>query len=287
LSAVTKLFVVLLVVCSLLLVAAQVVFVNRTENYRQLAGDEKAKRQVAEQDSAAARSAEAAARSLIAAIDLQSKEKVRQLNEQIANVASERDKANVQIDALGKQHGVAQAQITLLSEGLKASQTALGSAQDELKNLRTEVGTLREQKGDLDMQIVKVTKENLLLHQQLRLSQEENSSLKQQNQKVSAVLEQHGISMDSRGPLAGPPNIQGVISNITPYRDQFWATISVGSADRVEKNMQFKVVGADGQFMGILTVDHVEPNEAFGRLEGPRVTDVRKNMEVKTVLSPG
>ena len=46
--------------------------------------------------------------------------------------------------------------------------------------------------------------------------------------------------------------------------------------------MEFKVVNRDtGDFLGNLTVDSVEPNEATGRLDGPRVSDIKPGVEVK------
>ena len=49
--------------------------------------------------------------------------------------------------------------------------------------------------------------------------------------------------------------------------------------------MEFKVVDrATGNFLGTLTVDTVEPNEATGRLFGPSVAAIRPGVEVRTQL---
>ena len=77
--------------------------------------------------------------------------------------------------------------------------------------------------------------------------------------------------------------LDGVVRDKTVIGGVPYATISIGSADQVQKNMQFKVVDHD-RFLGYLTVDTVEPHEATGRLEGPHVNDIKSGVEVKTQL---
>ena len=49
--------------------------------------------------------------------------------------------------------------------------------------------------------------------------------------------------------------------------------------------MRFQVINArSGEFFGVLTIDTVRQNEAIGRLEGPRVAEVRPGLEVRTQL---
>jgi hypothetical protein len=47
--------------------------------------------------------------------------------------------------------------------------------------------------------------------------------------------------------------------------------------------MEFRVVDPrSGDFLGVLTVESVELNEATGRLEGPKVAQIRQGNEVKS-----
>ena len=53
----------------------------------------------------------------------------------------------------------------------------------------------------------------------------------------------------------------------------------------IAKGMRFNAVNKQtGDFLGIVTIDAVEPNEAIGRIQGPKVGDVREGTEVKTQL---
>jgi hypothetical protein len=83
--------------------------------------------------------------------------------------------------------------------------------------------------------------------------------------------------------VVSAPPINGVVRNRRTIAGQEYATISVGSADDVAKGMQFKVVDRNtGDFLGTLTVEAVEPNEASGRLTGPKIADIRPGVEVRT-----
>ena len=86
------------------------------------------------------------------------------------------------------------------------------------------------------------------------------------------------------GTRGGPP-IDGVIRATRAIAGVPYATISVGSNAGVQRGMEFKVVSHEtGDFLGILTVDSVDTNEATGRLAGPKVANIRPGAEVKTQL---
>ena len=82
---------------------------------------------------------------------------------------------------------------------------------------------------------------------------------------------------------AGTPNLQGVVNSVFVAGGKPWASISIGSKDNVTKDMKFNVV-SDDEFLGYLTIQSTEPNEAIGVLEGPKVDKVRTGNQVKTQL---
>ena len=84
----------------------------------------------------------------------------------------------------------------------------------------------------------------------------------------------HNLRQIHRHLYINPSNI----SNI-PY-----ATISVGTADRVAKGMTFTLIDSQGNFLGYLIVDTVDTNESAGRLTGPRVADVKPGTDARTQL---
>jgi hypothetical protein len=59
----------------------------------------------------------------------------------------------------------------------------------------------------------------------------------------------------------------------------------VGSADQVAPGMEFKIINKNtGDYLGSLVVDTVTPNEATGKVTGPKVGEVRAGVEVRTQL---
>ena len=82
--------------------------------------------------------------------------------------------------------------------------------------------------------------------------------------------------------MAGPnANLRGVVRSLKNIGGQDYATISLGSADNVQKGMKFNVIGGN-KFLGYLTIDSVDYNEATGHLEGPDLKSVRPGSEVAT-----
>ncbi len=86
------------------------------------------------------------------------------------------------------------------------------------------------------------------------------------------------------GPVPAVPSnvtIRGVVKNKFQVGDVSYATVSVGSADSVSKGAKFNVTDPSGrQFLGYLTIDSVNPNEASGHLNGPNVAAVQKGSTV-------
>ena len=83
---------------------------------------------------------------------------------------------------------------------------------------------------------------------------------------------------------ASPGPINGVVRSVDIIGGKKYATISVGSADNVTKGMKFNVINrTTGDFLGYLTIEGLEPNEAIGPLEG-KVDKVQPGVEVRTQL---
>ena len=110
-----------------------------------------------------------------------------------------------------------------------------------------------------------------------------------ENQKLSAAIRDMGgdlnLVVGNAGKGRGAPKINGVIRDVRTIAGRAYGTISVGSADSVIKGMEFKIVDRNtGNFLGILTVQSVEPNEATGQITGPNVAAVKPGVEVRTQL---
>jgi hypothetical protein len=288
LSPLTKLFVILLVVLSLLLTAATVVFVNQVDDYKKGADalnlklssmDAKSK---ALQDEAEATRATAQETVHQAAAQLeQAKQQMNTLQQQVIDRDASLGKAQT-------QNAIQSADLTRLSEALKASEDTKSHLQDQLAELRGGNDKLVSQNAQLNQTVTDLTNRLEVTERERKFLAEQLTETKNTSDKQSSMLKDMGVStaqMASAGSKFGAPAINGVIRAVRPIAGIPYATISVGSADSVAKGMEFKIVSHEtGDFLGILTVDSVDLNEATGRLSGPRLGDIRPGAEAKTQL---
>jgi predicted nucleic acid-binding Zn-ribbon protein len=287
LSPLSKVFVVLLVVCSMLTTAATVVFVNKvtvTEQSLQAAtaaanAQKKANDAAiatANADSASAANALAVAQGQIAA-----------LHASLDDANKAIGAANLTIAQDASDKAIQEANISRLSQGLAAAQSDNGKLSDMVTDLRSVNDKLQKNANDLDAAVA--DKENLYetANKDLQFAREQLQALQDKNNKLSAAVEKLGGNPNELDQTAsGPtPAINGVVRDIKDIGGVTYATISVGSADSVSKGMQFYVVDrSQGKFLGIVTIDYVDTNEATGRLTGPpdTVSMVHSGTEVKT-----
>jgi hypothetical protein len=275
----TKLFIVLLIISSLLLTAATVVFVNRTEDFHKAAvlSEERANRfqrdkEAAQRDADAARTRETEA---IAT----SNGKVSDLLGQIQKMAQDLAAKDAQVNDLNAKLAVAQATITDQAGGLKTMGTNVADTSSRNQALTTENDTLSRRNAELvgantdfSKRLEEADRERRFLNEQLNQARSELA-------KATGVLQQKGIAINQ--PVrngAALPDLKGVIRNVKSDEGRTYATISLGSQQKVEKGMEFSVIDdKEGTFLGKFIVDSVDPDSSFGRLEGPRVQKVRQD----------
>ena len=284
-SPLTKIFVILLVIFSLLLTAGTVVFVN-TQTVT--ASSLKAAQAAADAQSAIASRAAAD----LTAERARSDEATRTLSAQIETMKNNQNRTaqeiadrDVKLAAAAAEKAMTAANIASLTEALKASEDSRSKQQEQLATLRTSADTIQTQNAALNTQINDLTNKLDVTERDRRFLAEQNAELKQQGEKASAALKDAGIDINTAqaGTKAGAPAITGVIRSTRQIANLPYATISVGSSDNVAKGMEFRVIDRDaGKFLGTLTVDSVEPNEATGHLAGPRVGDIKPGTEVRT-----
>lgn len=287
-SPLTKLFVVLLVILSMLMTAATVVFVNKEdemkaslETTRNELSAQRAKSEQAENERSAAEARATAAQLQANTQTTQANAAVTAAQQQIANLNV--DLAKARSDAAAEQLNVSK-----LSAGLETAQATMGRQYDEITRMRTASDQMVRQVAEMNTTISDLTNRLDVTERERRNLAEQLAEAQNQSQKLGLQLKGLGIAPEAAlaaEAKAAPGPINGVVRRIDTFGGRKYATISVGSADSVAKGMEFKVVNRDtGDFLGNLTVDSVEPNEATGRLEGPRVGDIKPGVEVKTQL---
>jgi len=281
------LFVVLLVILSLVTTAATVVFVNTVQNTNKMLADAKteaaAARAAASEAEQAAGSAREEAQSQIRGAQNQI-EQFRQSSNQLQSRINEVAASNAD---LSSRMSLQSADLARVTEALKSAQDTNAHQAEQITQLRTTGDERLKQNVELNTRVTELTDQNQVLSRELRFANEQLTEAKTTVDKQGAMLKDAGINpkMASAGTGAGAPPINGVIRARRDIAGIPYAVISVGSNDGVAKGMEFKIINrANGQFLGVLTVDSVEPTEATGRLAGPNLNTVRPGVEVRTQL---
>ena len=282
-SPLTKLFVVLQVILSIALTAAVVVYVSREDGQLLALRTAQTTALSAQSERDAAVAAMNAATSNATALQERMNSQSRELGGQVTAAQQQLADLNVQLAKANTSNATQALQITQLTEGLKA-------ATDTTANLNTTVAQLRDASDKAVREAAALNQRNSELANTLDVTEAERRNLAEQlaeaqqnNTRMSRIMKERGIDPNipsDRIAVAGIP-INGVIREKRDIAGVPYATISVGSADDVQRGMQFKVIQGD-KFLGTLTVDSVEQQEATGRLQGPAVADIVPGVQVRT-----
>lgn len=277
-NALTKTFVVLLVLCSLMLSAAVVVFVNRVDNY-----ETASKKNLS--DLGAAKATANSMQSRMTEMDTVMRNAQTAAADRESALKNDAIKLETKIQEL--QGALAQAQKdSQIKDGtINGTAAVAKSAQDENKGLQTLVADLRTKNDDLlrqngELNIAYTTKDSQYraLQKSLEFEQEKNAEL------ANALKNAPKGGTSEAAPTPAAP-IAGRVTSIDIIGGKKYATISVGSADNVQKGMKFNVVNPKaGEFLGFLTIDRVEANEAIGPVEGSKIDKIQKGADVRTQL---
>ena len=287
-SPLTKLFVVMLVVLSLLTTAGTIVYVNKEDVQRTTLANVQAQLQAAQAAAQTARDELTAAQQNLQNVQQQANDQARAKDLELNNRQKEITDLNVQLAQAQSRQATQQLDISRLTEALNASQASATALQQEVARLRTSNDTLVRQASDLNGTVSDLTARLEVTERERRLLAEQLTQAQGENQRLSQVIRGANLSPEQQQTAvarSGLPAINGVIRDVRVIADRPYATISVGSADGVARGMEFKVLDrASGNFLGSLVVESVEPNEATGQLSGPNVAAIRPGVEARTQL---
>jgi hypothetical protein len=292
-SALTKIFIVLLVVLSLLLSAGLIVFVNRQENYKAASEIDRKKLAMAQEETRLVNTEIASIKSTRDA----------SLTEKDNQIASLQKDVKTGLDAVSQRDGqIAEkdANIAQLTAANVSTTAALSVAQADIKARQDVYNTLRDeddkrQKAIVDdsNRITELTNSLEVTTKHDRYMAEQNTQLAGQLASVNAILQKYNISpsgntLPAGGAINPTPavNINGIVRDFKNINGVPYATISLGSAEAVTRGMRFNVVDPQhNRFLGFLTVETVGVHESTGRIEGPLVSQIKPNVsEVRTQL---
>ena len=288
-SALTKTFVLLHVVMSMLLAAGLIVFVNRVDDFQKTSVTQTANLRLAEQRATEAQAELATVRSAMQNVQQTSQARIQQIQGEM----NARDQAVLelrgQLAEAQAQLASAQASLTSNTEALKVAQQNQGTLQGQLADLRGTHDKLMQQFTEANLSINDITS-------RLQQTERQRRDLAEQLAAVNEQLENRGAD-GARGDAGGGGarqasgisrnvNVNGVVREKRVIAGRPYATISIGSADAVAKGMRLRVLGGRGwqEFLGYVDVTQVEPDEAIGVLSGPRINEVTVNSQVVSNL---
>lgn len=284
-SPVTKIFVFLLVVLSLLLSAATVTFVNTVENDRMVAentiqGLRNSEARLAE-ESAMYQGQLTAATEQVNTLEGQ----INLLRQQSAQKDADLAKASAAEAAARTGETMSKADVNRLTSALNASTSAATESSKALTDLRTEFDKLVAQVNDLNIALNDTSNKLSVTEAQRRSLAEQFAEAKTNLDKFREALKDRGIDPDKvvGGVAAGAPAINGVIRSTFNTGGVDYAVISVGSEDAVKEGMEFNVLDqASSRFLGKLQIVDVQANEAVGRIVANDATLIVAGNEART-----
>jgi regulator of replication initiation timing len=286
LSALTKVAVALLVVASLMLSAGVVVFVNKVDHFEtalKTTNESYKKEQAAHNDT---RSQLATANSELLSQAKDSNARLAALQTELTTAQATAQAARGELAAREQEKKgveVAMQNMVKVQEGLQGQ---LGAATQQVTELRKIRDQLVEERHTLNVQLTDAVAKIDALDRQRKNAEERAASNQARVDDLATRMQKAGFSspesLPNRG-VAGGPALEGVVSGVFNAGGKPWASISLGSKANVEKGMRFNVVN-NNEFLGYLTVQTTEPDEAAGVLEGPGVTKVKQGDQVKTQL---
>ena len=292
-SALTKTFVLLHVVMSMLLAAGLIVFVNRVDDFQQTSKASKASLSLAEQRANEATAELATVKASMANVQQTAAQRVTTMQGEMAAREKEILDLRGQLAEAQAQAASANAALTSATEGLKVAQQNQGTLQGQLAQLRQTHDKLMQQFTEANLSINDISARLSQTDRQRRDLQEQVADLTNKLKNAGA----NGARAEAGGPN-GPQqaggslrvnptvNVNGVVREKRMIAGVPYATISIGSADAVQKGMRLKVLGGRGgqDFLGYVDVTNVQPEEAIGRLSGPRINEVTANSPVVSQL---
>jgi cell division protein FtsL len=283
LSALTKVFVVLLVILSLLLAAASITFLHTVPDYNSQIATLNTSLSGAQAQTERVRAAESASR---AAADARAAQLDGLLSDANASIASLRGElARVQAEKTDLQGQIAQSNTTqsTLSNAVSANMALVNTLRDEVAALREEYDRTLQQNLDLGAQLAKMSNEYEYIQRAFRASEERNKDAMSRIGTLEGQLVAAGIDPKSDQTPVAPPPINGVIVQRMAIEGQPFALISVGAEDDVKPGMRFAVIDDQtSQLLGFVTVEQVDDQVSIGKLSGDRIDQVAPDDQVKT-----
>lgn len=283
-STLTKVFVVLLVVFSIAFTVMTVSIVAQTANWKETA--ERYAQHAAVADTNLRNLIAASNAELASAHDAVNShlEQVTQLKVELRESVNQSAELRTELSAATSEKSGADAMNRGLVAQLQVADAARAEYQRQRNELERQKTDFQHRNIDLNDRVNELTAHLAILVEQKRQFEQQINILRQENQKLAQVGRQRAIGATLEEPTGAamtdvaavtPVAASAIRAKVLEVSGNI-VTISVGSADGVQEDMVF-VIHRDGDYVGDLRIDMVDPNRAAGRLVRsnftPRVGD--------------
>jgi len=279
LNGLTKAFVVLVTILSVVLVALIVPFVANTENHRQKVAEIETRLALANQKASLKQNEIEAVASQAAEEISKLKAEVTLLTSRITSLTS--DLARAENEALTQRTRNAQttSQLNVLTAASKQYADITAALQKELNERRSETVELQTRLIELSRRNNDLEEQGNTLNRTVRHAQEQMTTLEEEVRKYNEMIQR--LPADVRRQLAAGTqeqtasgnqpfvpsmSIRGTVTAVEKRLDDTFVQVNVGSRDGVEANMKFWVHRGE-QFIGTLVITRVDAGVAAGRMQ--------------------
>ncbi|HZN67136.1 MAG TPA: hypothetical protein VFB66_17740 [Tepidisphaeraceae bacterium] len=284
-SALTKTFVILHVVMSMLLSAGIIVFVNRVENFSTNNKTLDTQRKVAESRANEAVAELAAVRSNMQGVQQAAQSQIARIQADLTARDKEILDLRTQVAEAQQQLASDKAALASTSEALKVAQNNQGTLQGQLADIRTTHDKLMQQYTEANLSINDLTNRLSQTERQRRDLAEQLAALGDQNTGGGRARTGAGEAGQAGARMAPRQDVNGVIRDRRPIAGIPHATISLGTEDAINKGDRLIVVDRrTGDFLGYVDITSTDVQESVGRLSGPRINDIKPDDEVRARL---
>lgn len=275
-NALTKAFVVLVTILSVLLVALVVPFVHNTENYKKAFEDKVRK-------VASLKALEKTRQAEITALQNRVTEDIVALNATIQNLQSAVNQLSEQLrdarteaDGLRAENARQQSDFSRLTASNEQQAQLLSALQSELRDRRSEMQEQQIRAIQLADRNNELQSQRDALETNLRRIKEQMVELEEKSAKIEGLFQQIPVELreqlfaaeEAEGPTEIVPDtpIAGQIMKVVDLQGETLVKVNVGANDGVLVNMKF-LVHRGGQFLGTLIITTVAEQEAAGRIQ--------------------
>ncbi len=291
-SPLTKLFVVLLVLVSIVLTAGTVTFVNKLDPIQSQLSETKSRLAVKDQLLSATAQELTELRGQVDEIQKEAANQNQALNTEVLRLRSELQNRDAQIADRNQSIATLTSANSSQASALAASEETKTKQQDQIVTLRKDVDERLRQITDLSTRVSDLVAQNSVLERERRNLAEQVAELQGKGQQMSKLIKDLGgseamLASGNVGVRGGAPAINGVIRSVRNIAGKDYATISIGSQDQVTKGMEFKILDKEsGNFLGVMTIDVVDANEAMGQIvaEPQNLAQIKAGNVVRTQI---